>query len=155
MAELVGPDPTFKLKRDFLPETYANEYELFDGFYQIHGTHPGITPFTKEYCRVDNGQMTRYLSFREMLAWIPQMESLKPRRVQNIKGQIIRQLDEISGKFDNYLINDEIMYQKEQVDFVDDPDQLRQALSQLVRQKPKMIKNYEKQIELYRQMPEQ
>ncbi|MBG9983927.1 hypothetical protein HYO62_03385 [Aerococcaceae bacterium DSM 111022] len=104
---------------------------------------------------MDNGRMTRYLSFREMLGWIPQMESLKPRRVKNIKGQIYRQLDEISGKFDNYLITDEIMYQKEQVDFVDDPDQLRQALSQLVRQKPKMIKTYEKQIELYRQMPEQ
>ncbi len=155
VAELVGPDPNFKLKRDFLPEMSPNEYEIYDGFYQIHGTHPGITPFTKEYCRVDNGQMTRYLSFREMMQWIPQMEARTPQRILNIKAQIIHQLVLIGAEFDHYLIHDELMYQKEQVDFVDDPDQLRQALSQLIRQKPTMIKSYQHKIEQLRQMPEQ
>lgn len=154
VAELVGADPIYKLKRDFLPEIEPNTYELFDGFYQIHGIHPGITPFTKEYCRVINGQMTRYLSFREMLGWIPQMEALMLVRMANIKEQIIGQLDSVNAQFDHYLIQDEIMYQKEQVDLVDDAAQLNQILAQLIRQKPRMIKNFQELEKLYGEMPE-
>lgn len=154
MAELVGPDPTFKLQRDFLPEMSENHYELFDGFYQIHGTHPGITPFTKEYCRVENGEMTRYLSFRKMLAWIPQMQALEPVRYEQVKSQIVRIFDEMADELDHPWVRESIMYQKEDIDLAENSQELRRALNQLIRQRPSIIKQYKEKLEIVRQIPE-
>lgn len=47
VAEITGPDPNFRFKRVFLPEFEPGLYEIHDGLYQIHGLHPGITPFKK------------------------------------------------------------------------------------------------------------
>lgn len=152
VAEIVGPDPTFGMKRIFLPEIEANVYELFDGIYQIHGIYPGITPFNKEYTQVKDGHMTRRLDYRLVRSLVPQLELEAPNRMARVKAQIKRTLAEINEALDHELVRESLMNQQDQLDDAEDQETLTHILSQLIRDRAKIIKHFEQQIKLYDQM---
>lgn len=144
VAEIVGEDPTFKLSRIFLPEVEKGVYAIFDGIYQIHGIHPGITPFNKEYCRVHHGHMQRNLSMQDVLQKVPELMAEEPRRNARIKYQIRGILEEITQAVDHELIRNNMEYQIEQLDNLEETKSLMATLSQLIKQKDQMIKHYQK-----------
>lgn len=146
VAEITGDDPTFKLKRTFLPEIAPNTYDIYDGYYQIHGIHPGITPFAKEYCVVEQGHMQRHLTLPQVLRQVEAIKAKEPERVERIKAQLIQQFDDIDAAVDHELVHEDLLFQKEQLDMMDDFDQLAQAYQQLLRQKKTMIQRYRDQV---------
>lgn len=146
VAEITGEDPAFKLKRTFLPEIEPNTYEIYDGFYQIHGTCPGVTPFQKEYCVVENGHMQRRWHFGQVMQKLDTIKAMEPQRIQRVKQQLNTQLDAIKAALNDERVDEDIMYQKEQIDMMDEFDQLASAYSQLMKQKKDIIKRYEEQL---------
>lgn len=152
VAEIVGPDPTFGMKRIFQPEVEANVYELFDGIYQIHGIYPGITPFEKEYTQVKDGHMTRRLDYRWVRSIAPQLAMEAPARADRVRWQIKRILAEIQDHLDHELVRESLLSQQDQLQDVEEQETLTHILSQLIRDKAKIIKHFEQQIKLYDQM---
>lgn len=150
VAEITGEDPVYKLQRSFLRESTENEYVLYDGYYQIYGIHPGITPFDKEYCRVSQGQMTRYLTYQQVLQALPEIIARSHERVERYQKLIITGLDEMAQQLDHELITEEIQYQKEEVLFNQDEQELKQAYDFFNSQRPKMIKQYQERLEFLR-----
>lgn len=148
VAEITGPDPTFKLKRNFLPQIAPNEFAIYDGYYQLHGIHPGITPFTKEYCIVQDGKMQRGLRAGHMLEQLPAIQAMQPLRVERLRFQIRKLLDEIADEVQHERVAEDILYQKEELGLVEDIDQLYGALATLIRQKDRMIQTYRARLGL-------
>ncbi|MCZ0717399.1 hypothetical protein [Aerococcus kribbianus] len=151
VAEITGEDPTFKLKRTFLPEINPNTYAIYDGYYQIYGQCPGISPFEKEYCWVIDGHMHRHLSFRQVLGQLDQIKALDDQRTERIKVQIKAVLDAIANELDHELVDQDMAFQKESIDFMDDFDALAAGYSQLIKQKEQMIQRYQNKLD---QLPE-
>lgn len=151
VAEIIDEDPTFRLKKMFLPEIKTNTFAIYDGVYQIYGQHPGITPFVKEYCQVKKGHMQRRLAFYQVVNQLPVIKAAEPLRVQHFKEQIFLQLDEIANQCDHDLVREDIQYLKEQVDDVSDSQSLNGGLAQLLKNKERMIVDYQMKIEKYDQ----
>lgn len=146
VAEITGEDPTYKLKRSFQPEHQPGVWAMYDGWYQIHGQVVGITPFQKEYVRIQNGKMTRRLPFRQVMADLPAIIAFEPQRIERLRHQINLELNDIiqQAPFDRVLI--EMEQQKDEVSMVDSSDELLGGLTVLKKRKPMMIHHYK---ELY------
>lgn len=149
VAEIAGDDPTFRLKRIFLPQINPGVFEIYDGFYQVHGIYPGISPFEKEYCLVENGHMQRRLQQWEVIQQLPKIKAAEPLRQDRIKHQIKQLLKEIYQVVKHELVYEDLLYQVDQLDSLENSDQLMEALGQLIRQKDRMIEHYKKAIENY------
>lgn len=147
VAEIVGDDPVFRLKRAFLPEFEKGVYHIYDGVYQIHGIYPGITPFEKEYCQVVDGHMQRRIPVQDIYQKLDQIKAYEPVRMRRLKYQIQKILDEIGRQLDNELVQENISYQKDQLDNLEDSLQLTATLNQLIKQKDHMIRQYQKLLE--------
>lgn len=140
VAEITGDDPTFRLKREFLAEESAGWYAIYDGYYQMHGQCPGISPFIKEYCLVKAGHMHRHVSFSEVMANLPAIKAAEPVRMAWLRHQIAATLDEIKQAVADEQIEEVIDRQKEDIDTVETSEQLRAGLAQLLKQKDSIIK---------------
>lgn len=147
VAEIIDEDPTFRLKRMFLPEIKTGTFAIYDGFYQIYGQHPGISPFVKEYCRVEQGHMQRRLAFYEVVNHLPAIKAAEPQRIQHLKEQIFQVLAEILQAVDHEMVQEDLMYLKEQVEDVGDSQSLNSGLAQLLKNKELMIADYQAKIE--------
>lgn len=142
VAEITGKDETFILKRDFQPEKTPGVWEMYDGWYQIHGQAPGITPFQKEYVRIKDRKMTRRLDFRFVLSHVDEIIAAEPQRKERLKHQIITVLNEIKTEAPYELVAEEIERQKEDLDLVDTADQLLGGLKVLLKRKDSIVKQY-------------
>lgn len=142
VAEIAGDDAIYKLKRVFLPQIKEGVYEIFDGAYQIHGIHPGITPFNKEYCLVNHGHMERRVPFGSMIEILPYLKQYEPVRCQRIKFQITEQLQSIRNLLNHDLVTEDIHYMIDQLDDLEGSQELTQTLTQLIKRKPQMIEDY-------------
>lgn len=149
VAEIAGDDPTFKLKRIFLPQIQPGVFEIYDGFYQVHGIYPDISPFNKEYCLVEDGHMQRHLQQWEVIQQLPKIKAAEPLRQERIKHQIKGILNEIYQKVKHELVFEDLMYQIDQLDSLENAEQLTGAFNQLIRQKDRMILQYKKALENY------
>ncbi|MGF3113843.1 hypothetical protein ACQV2R_00430 [Facklamia sp. P12937] len=147
IAEIVGEDPVYRLKRVFLPEFEKGTYHLYDGIYQIHGIYPGISPFSKEYCIVKHGHMQRKIPLETIYQLLPQIESQESRRKKRLKHQIIEKLNVIGKKLEHELVWRDIDYQKDQLDSLENSQQLTLTLGQLIKQEEKIVDSYKKAIE--------
>lgn len=147
VAEITGDDPTFRLKREFLLEDSAGWYAIYDGYYQIHGECPGVSPFTKEYCVVQDGHMRRYLNSREVMASLPQIIAAEPVRMGRLRHQILEVLDEIKTACPHEQVEEAIDRQKEDIDMVDTSEQLRAGLAQIKKQKEDIIKQLQQRYQ--------
>ena len=143
MAEITGDDETFVLKRDFQPEIRPGVWEIYDGWYQIHGQFPGISPFEKEYVLVQNGQMTRHLDFRYMISALPQIKAYEEQRKERLAYQITKILDEIYEAVPYDGVSDAILSQKEDMSMVESSSELVKGLANILKQKDDIIKKYQ------------
>lgn len=148
VAEIIGDDPVYRLKRIFLPEVEPGVFEIYDGYYQIHGIYPGISPFQKEYCKVINGHMERRIPVRYFYQEIEKIKSLDDQRLARLKYQINQHLQEIAQQLDHPWVSEEISYQLDQVDSLSDVEMANAGLSQLLQRKDSIIKHYHKSLEL-------
>ncbi|MGX7108055.1 hypothetical protein [Facklamia miroungae] len=147
IAEITGEDSVYRLKRVFLPEFESGVYHLYDGVYQIHGIHAGISPFNKEYCIVSNAHMQRSVSGQEIYRLLPKIKLYEEQRKIRLKHQIHEKLDEIGKALDHELVWQDIEYQKDQLDSLEDSQQLTLTLGQLIRREEDLIHSYSKAIE--------
>lgn len=146
IAEITGEDPVYRLKRTFLQEEGGSIWEIYDGWYQINGACPGVSPFIKEYVRVKDGRMHRNIPYPVVLGHIEEIKGMGPQRMERIRRQIYAILDEIKREVDYDPLEEGIERQKEDVDMADDPDQLQNALNTLKKRKKEYIKQYRKMI---------
>ena len=146
VAEITGEDPTYHLKRSFVQEEGEGVWEIYDGWYQIHGECPGVTPFSKEYVLVKEGRMHRHIPYRVVLGHLEEIKAMGPQRMERMRRQIYAILDEIKREVDYEPLDEGIERQKEDVDMADDPDQLHNALNLLKKRKKEYIKQYLKTI---------
>lgn len=144
VAEIIGEDPQFKVRRYFLKEVSEGYYPIYDGVYQIYGKCDGITPFQKEYCIVQEGKMRRRLQFYEVMQYLPWIISETSHRVARLKHDIEQILDEILVELEADFLREEIFYQKEQLSFEEDEVTLRYALDKLNVEKETMIETYKR-----------
>ena len=144
VAELTGPHETYRLNREFLRPDESGIYNIYDGWYQMHGDFEGITPFTKEYVTVHDGQMTRGLQSHEMIHQLPAIEAYKDQRLQRLKQQIYEELDELYDLFPEEEVAEQILYQKDEAGMETDVSRLYEALAELIRRKPAIIQQYKK-----------
>lgn len=151
VAEITGEDPTYKLKRDFQPEETEGVWEIYDGWYQIHGTANGVSPFTKEYVHVKEGRMLRHLPFPYVLQHLDEIKAAEPARMERMRKQIYIILNEIKKAVPYEPIEEEIERQKEECDMCDDSEQLLGALSTLKKRRESMITEYKKKFENWNQ----
>ncbi|MCR8968543.1 hypothetical protein [Facklamia sp. 7083-14-GEN3] len=147
VAEIVGDDPVYRLKRVFLPEFEKGVYHIYDGVYQIHGIYPGISPFNKEYCIVRQGHMQRKIPLKKIYQLLPQIQLQESSRMSRLKHQINEKLDTIGRELDHELVWQDIYYQKDQLDSLEDSQQLTLTLGQLIKHEEKMVDSYKKAIE--------
>lgn len=146
IAEITGEDKVYRLKRDFLPEESKNVWEVFDGWYQIHGQAPGVSPFIKEYVQVKDGRMLRHLNFSDMLQRLDEIKAMEPFRMERMRKQIYAVLDEIKQAAPYEAVEEGMERQKEECDMCDDPDELSAALHTIKKRKERMIKELQEQI---------
>ncbi|MFL2144172.1 hypothetical protein [Ruoffia sp. FAM 20857] len=151
VAEITGDDPTFILSREFQPEIEPGVWAMYDGWYQIHGQTPGITPFQKEYVRVLDGKMTRRLDFRFVKEHVPQIKAAEPERKERLKHQIISVFNEIKAEVPHELVDEAIMQQQEDLDMVETSQELLGGLKVLLKQKDRIIKSYKEAVENFRE----
>lgn len=144
LAEITGEDETFVLKRDFQPEIRPGVWEIYDGWYQIHGQFPGITPFEKEYVLVQNGQMSRHLGFRYMVQALPHIKAYEEKRKERLAYQINQILDEIHEAAPYEGVEEALLSQKEDMSMVETSSELVNGLRILLKQKDAIIKRYQK-----------
>lgn len=144
IAEITGPDEAFGLKREFQPEITPGVYQIFDGYYQIHGIFPGITPFQKEYVIVQDGQMTRRVSYQVIRQNIPAIVAYTPQRKERLIYQIKEQFKEIYEAAPYYFVQEELLQQEESLGMVDTSEALLQGLTTILKQKDQMIAYYQK-----------
>lgn len=144
VAEITGEDKVFRLKRDFQPEEGDGIWEIYDGWYQIHGQAPGVTPFQKEYVHVKNGRMLRHLSFGYMVQQLEEIKAAEPARMERLKRQIFRVLDDIKVAAPYEPVEEAIERQKEDCEMIEESGPLLAALTTLKKQKDTMIKEYQK-----------
>lgn len=147
LAEIVDEDPTFRLKRLFLPAYEKGKYLLYDGVYQIHGVCDGITPFNKECCLIHQGKMQRYLAMSQVLSLLPAIKDFEGQRLQRIKSQIRQILAEIGQTADHPLIQENLDYQSQMVDDLDTSEAANACLTQLIKEKDRMITYYTQLLE--------
>lgn len=151
VAEIIGDDTVYRLQRAFIPEIEKGLYEIYDGYYQIHGLHPGITPFTKEYCIVQNGHMERRIPVQRFYQEIQAIKDLEGVRLPRVKQQIKDQFQSIIDEIDQDWIRDEMDYQWDQVEMMTDSAQAIAGLSQLIHSKDKIIARYQAMAEIRNQ----
>lgn len=151
VAEITGEDPTFKLKRDFQPDDPEGVWEIYDGWYQIHGQAQGVSPFNKEYVHVKDGRMTRHLHFRVVLAHLEEIKAAEPIRMERMRKQIYKILNEIKQAAPYEPVEEAMERQKEECDLTDEPDQLLGAIAVLKKRKTSIIKDYQKTFENYQE----
>lgn len=149
VAEITGPDPKFRFKRVFLPEFEPGLYEIHDGLYQIHGLHPGITPYKKEYCMVNRGHMERRVPYGSVIEALPYIQAYEPQRQERIREQITYILNQIKKELDHELVNEDISYMQENLQDLNDSQVLTETLSQLLKRKDSMIKQYQQRLKNY------
>lgn len=150
VAELIGPDPTYRFQRIFLPEIEEGVFLIYDGIYQIYGCHPQVSPFNKEYCRVVNGHMERRLDPRRLQALLPEMVAREDQRRDRIKQMIRGKLEEVKTAFPHEQVNEAIDHQIDYLNEVEGSAALMQAYHQVNRQLPMMIADYQRQIQMMR-----
>lgn len=151
VAEITGEDPTFKLKRDFQPDSPEGVWEIYDGWYQIHGQAAGVSPFNKEYVHVKDGRMLRHLNFRYVLAHLDEIKASEPERMERMRKQIYAMLDEIKREAPYQPVEEAMERQKEDCDMTDEPDQLLAAITILKKKKAAMIKEYQEVFANYQE----
>lgn len=151
VAEITDEDETFRLKRDFQPDEPEGVYEIYDGWYQIHGQANAVSPFTKEYVHVKNGRMLRHLNFRYVLQHLDEIKAAEPERMNRMRKQIYHILDEIKDAAPYQPVEEEIARQKEECDMCDESDQLLGAITTLKKRKKAMIKDYQEAFENYQE----
>lgn len=142
VAEITGRDETFVLKRDFQPEASPGVWEMYDGWYQIHGQVEGITPFQKEYVRVLEGKMTRRLPFRYVVQQIPEIMAMEDQRKDRLKHQIGIVFEEIIEAAPYEQVRESIEMQRDDLDMVETSEQLLNGLKVLRQRKDSIIKQY-------------
>lgn len=142
LAEITGDDETFVLKRDFQPELKPGVWQIFDGWYQIHGQFPGISPFEKEYVIVQDGHMMRHLDFRYMINELPKIKAYEEQRKHRLIYQITTILDEIVAEAPYEGVEEAMLEQKEAMSMVETSSELLNGLSILLKQKDQMIKRF-------------
>lgn len=146
IAEITGPDETYHVKREFLP-LEEDHYRIYDGWYQIHGTFPSAqTPFTKEYCYVQDGQMVRNRSYRQTLSELDQITVFESKRVERLKDYIKDHLDDIYQQVPHEMVQEALFEQKDQLSFINTSSELYQGLHQLLFQKERYIKRFQEGI---------
>lgn len=150
VAEITGEDKVYRVKRDFQPEE-DGIWEVYDGWYQIHGQAPGVTPFNKEYVHVKDGRMLRHLPFRTVIQHLDEIKAAEPQRMARMRKQIYKMLDEIKTAAPYQPVEEAMERQKEECDMVDEPEQLLNALAILKKRKKIMIKEYQKAFENYKE----
>lgn len=144
VAEITGDDEVFRLKRDFQPEQPNSVWEIYDGWYQIHGQVAGVTAFQKEYVHVKDGMMQRNLNFRTVVEHLDEIIAAEPLRLQRIKQQIITVLDDIRAQAPYEQVGEAIERQKEDLDFIETSSQAIAGLAMLLKRKQQMIDEYNK-----------
>ena len=143
IAEITDKDETYRLKRQFLP-LEDDHYRIYDGWYQIHGNFLGAeTPFTKEYCYIQKGQMKRNIPYRQIISDLPRIIEFESTRIEQLKDYITDQLDDIYKQVPYEFVQEAILEQKDQLSLIHTSQELYQALHQLLRQKSRIIKQYE------------
>lgn len=120
---------------------------MYDGWYQIQGQTPGISPFQKEYVRVLDGKMTRRLSFRYVVAHVPEIKAAEPERKERLKHQIISILEEIKTAVPHEFVEEALLKQKEDLDMIETSEELLGGLKVLLKQKERIIKEYKTAVE--------
>lgn len=148
VAEITGEDEVYKLKRDFIPEEPEGGWILYDGWYQLNGTVPGVTEFRKEYIRIKDGKVRRNLAFRELVESLDEIKAGEGPRTERMRKEISAILDEIKAAAYCEPVAEGIEKQKEDLEMVDEPDQIRNALYMLKKQKQNYIKQYRKMFNL-------
>ena len=151
VAEITDEDETFKLKRDFQPDEPEGMWEIYDGWYQIHGQANGVSPFTKEYVHVKNGRMLRHLNFRYVLQHLDEIKAAQPERMDRMRQQIYKILDEIKEAAPYQPVEEDMERQREECDMCDEPDQLLSAITILKKRKKLIIKDYQEAFENYQE----
>lgn len=147
VAELIGPDETYRYQRLFLQEKEEGVFEIYDGIYQIHGRHPEVSPFNKEYCRVMHGHMERRLDPIQLNALLPEMLAGEHKRKERIKSMIWDQLQEIKQAVPHEQVAEAIDYQLDYLDDLEDSPALMKAYQQIARQMPMIIADYQRKIQ--------
>lgn len=150
VAEITGEDKVYRVKRDFQPEE-GGVWEIYDGWYQIHGQAPGVTPFQKEYVHVKNGRMLRHLPFSYILQHLEEIKAAEPERMERMRKQIYLILDEIKAAVPYQPVEEAMERQREECDLCDEPEQLLGALATIKKRKAALIKEYEKAFENYQE----
>lgn len=151
VAEITGADEVYILKRDFIPEEPEGGWILYDGWYQLNGAVPGVTEFKKEYIRIKDGKVRRNLPFRELVESLDEIKAGEGPRVERMRKEIIAILDEIKEAAYCEPVAEGIEKQKEDLDMADEPDQpdqIKNALYMLKKQKQSYIQQYRKMFNL-------
>ena len=148
VAEITGEDEVYKLKRDFIPADPSGTWVLYDGWYQLNGSMPGVTEFVKEYIRIIDGKVFRHLTFRDMLANLDVIKAGEGPRVERMRKEITAILDEIKEAAYCEQVVEGIEKQKEDLDMADEPDQIKSALYMLRKRKQQYINEYRKMFNL-------
>lgn len=149
VAEITGEDKVYRLKRDFLAEESQGVWEIYDGWYQIHGQAPGVSPFQKEYVHVEEGRMLRHLNFPYVLHHLDEIKAMEPQRMERMRRQIYAVLDEIKEAAPYEPVEEGMEKQKEECDLCDEPEQLRGALYTIKKRKKTMIKELQEKFSNY------
>ena len=148
VAEITGADEVYILKRDFIPAEPEGGWILYDGWYQLNGAVPGVTEFKKEYIRIKDGKVRRNLPFRELVESLDEIKAGEGPRVERMRREIIAILDEIKEAAYCEPGVEGIEKQKEDLDMADEPDQIKNALYMLKKQKQSYIQQYRKMFNL-------
>lgn len=90
--------------------------------------------------------MQRRLTFGQVMGFLPEIKAQTPQRIERVKTQISGQLEDIRQEIAHEQVNEDIMYQKEQLDMMTDFDQLAATFSQLLKQKKQIIQTYQQRI---------
>lgn len=143
LAEITDEDPTFRLKRDFQPEIKDGVWDIYDGWYQVHGHVANITPFHKEYVLVRDGKMQRRLDSRYMMAHLNDIKAFDNKRLERIKYQIKLELDDIYKQAPYEAVLLAMERQSDDLDLIENSSQALAGLSQLRKQKDYIIKQFQ------------
>jgi len=102
----------------------------------------------KEYIRIKDGKVRRNLAFRELVESLDEIKAGEGPRTERMRKEISAILDEIKAAAYCEPVAEGIEKQKEDLDMVDEPDQIRNALYMLKKQKQNYIKQYRKMFNL-------
>ncbi|AMB98501.1 hypothetical protein AWM75_00175 [Aerococcus urinaehominis] len=140
LAEITDEDPTFKLRRDFQPEIRPGVWQIYDGYYQINGLYPGISPFIKEYVVVKDGRMTRQVPYRQILAALDEIKAMENQRKDRLRQQISQILDTFYDQAPCQEVEEMIIQQKDEMAMADTSQELLAGLTSLLKQKDQISK---------------